>query len=55
VHILEEVHAARDINTVHHFSYNQFYVLYVKFTGLDRDGDFSLTPSDLKGTVAQEC
>ena len=52
MYILDEVYAARDINTVELFSYNQFYVLYVKFMALDRDGDFCLLPADLKGTVS---
>jgi hypothetical protein len=55
MYILDEVYAARDINTVELFSYNQFYVLYVKFMGLDRDGDFCLLPADLKGTVSGDC
>jgi hypothetical protein len=55
MYILDEVYAARDINTVELFSYNQFYVLYVKFMALDRDGDFCLVPADLKGTVSRDC
>jgi hypothetical protein len=55
MYILDEVYAARDINTVELFSYNQFYVLYVKFMALDRDGDFCLLPADLKGTVSGDC
>ncbi len=55
MYILDEVYAARDINTVELFSYNQFYVLYVKFMALDRDGDFCLVPADLKDFADADC
>jgi hypothetical protein len=50
VSILEEVYAARDIDDVEHFSYNQFYVLYVKFMSLVQQPHhlFRLTRTDLR-------
>lgn len=37
-----------DINKIHdYFSYEHFYVLYVKFWELDHDHDFFLSREDL--------
>jgi hypothetical protein len=49
VSILEDVHAAGEINAVEHFSYNQFYVLYVKFLSLvQQPQQFRLSQSELR-------
>jgi len=45
--LLDMVHDNEDIDTVQHFSYDQFYVVYVKFVGLDQDRDMRLDHREL--------
>jgi Ca2+-binding EF-hand superfamily protein len=55
MNILNELDERQDIDTAEHFSYNQFYVLYVKFLFLDADQDFRLTKSDLRNFSDADC
>jgi len=47
VECLNQVHEKEDISMVDHFSYDQFYVLYVRFLTLDVNKDHMLDKSEL--------
>lgn len=45
--MIDTVHSNSDIDAVQHFSYDQFYVVYVKFVELDEDRDMELDAGEL--------
>ena len=53
--MLYDVYEARDIDSVEHFSYSQFYVLYDRFVLLDRRQDFRLSEADLREFYSADC
>jgi len=51
VTVLHDVYDTRDIESVEHFAYNQFYVLYDRFVSLDEDHKFRLTRAELANLI----
>lgn len=47
VDLFTKVRDKQDVNEVEHFSYDQFYVVYVKFAEMDSDNDMELDYTDL--------